>query len=129
MEQIAGEPLYPGGDVPTEPSWTIFFMYLIAGVITGIMMFGFAEIVNLLDKGNDLKQEQLSHLHSKSEQPKPDLEPGNKENSITKDEINETTEEPKTVEEEIKEVKESSNMSNDMKNAMIASIKRREGIE
>ena len=37
-------------------SWTIFFSYLFAGIITGCMMFGFAEILNLLQKGNTIRE-------------------------------------------------------------------------
>ncbi|MDY7222097.1 hypothetical protein [Halalkalibacterium halodurans] len=34
----------------TETSWAIFFIYFVGGIISGVIMFGFAEIVNLLDK-------------------------------------------------------------------------------
>ena len=49
-------------------SWTIFFSYLFAGIITGCMMFGFAEILNLLQKANDFKTDELEMREDKKKE-------------------------------------------------------------
>ncbi|MCM3739252.1 hypothetical protein M3210_03105 [Oceanobacillus luteolus] len=43
------EPL-PGYTYITEENYSVLFTWIGVGLISGIMMFGFAEIINLLDK-------------------------------------------------------------------------------
>lgn len=47
----------------TEKTWPLFLMYLLAGIITGILMFGFAEIINILDNKRGIEQETLGALN------------------------------------------------------------------
>ncbi|MCT1579063.1 hypothetical protein M3E13_16045 [Oceanobacillus kimchii] len=47
----------------TEESFTVFISYIIAGAIIGIMMFGFAEIINILDKKHKTQEETLTKLN------------------------------------------------------------------
>lgn len=67
-EVVAGveENILGGLDEVTDKSFGRFFMYAIAGTISGLMMFGFAEILNLLDKGNATKQRIENHLKHES---------------------------------------------------------------
>ncbi|MED4124044.1 hypothetical protein P4641_08650 [Halalkalibacterium halodurans] len=46
----------------TETSWLIFFAYFIGGIIWGVIMFGFAEIVNLLDRIRHESDEKLEAI-------------------------------------------------------------------
>lgn len=43
----------------SQVSWSTFLAYAGAGLVSGFMMFGFGEIIYLLDKGNRLKEEEL----------------------------------------------------------------------
>jgi DNA integrity scanning protein DisA with diadenylate cyclase activity len=57
-------------EIETTLSFPILFMYAIVGLISGLMMFGFAEIVNLLDKGNQTKNRIENHLKYESKMKK-----------------------------------------------------------
>ena len=52
----------------TEEDYSVLFTWIGAGLISGIMMFGFAEIINLLDK---IKKGILNEV----EEPKKEKEP------------------------------------------------------
>ena len=52
----------------TEEDYSVLFTWIGAGLISGIMMFGFAEIINLLDK---IKNK----LGNETEEPKIEKEP------------------------------------------------------
>ncbi|WP_188453816.1 hypothetical protein [Virgibacillus oceani] len=129
LDQVVGyEENYLGEtEEITETSWVSFVNFVVAGVITGCIMFGFAEIVNLLDRGNKLKEESNRIMQkstsiainesNKTKQPV--------ENGITS--LNRAKE--LSIEQELKEVDNDKSLSHGMKEAMKASIKRREGIE
>ena len=50
----------------TDKSFGRFFMYVMAGVISGLIMFGFAEILNLLQKGNTIREQiEENRIHER----------------------------------------------------------------
>lgn len=108
-------------------SWTIFFMYFFAGIISGLMMFGFAEIVNLLDKGNQTRQRIENHLKHENKM--------SRDQKVTESHVENEPTTPKSathmemIEKEIREIEANDSYSTDMKLAMKASVKKREGFE
>ncbi|UFU00378.1 hypothetical protein KO561_05375 [Radiobacillus kanasensis] len=51
-----------GSDPITEKSWTAFFTYFGYGVISGLFMFGFGEVIYLLNKIRETSEEHLNLL-------------------------------------------------------------------
>jgi phosphotransferase system glucose/maltose/N-acetylglucosamine-specific IIC component len=41
-----------------EKSWPVFWVYTLTGVVSGILLFGFAEIINILD---DIRNRMKDH--------------------------------------------------------------------
>lgn len=108
-------------------SWTIFFMYLFAGLISGIVMFGFAEIIKLLDDGNAIKKRieaEIKHTNKMEGKNETDVDKAVGEHK--KEQLNNIT---KEIEKELLDIENNNQFSADMKAAMKASVKRREGIE
>ena len=50
------------GEPITETSWENAAIYILAGLIWGIMIFGFAEIIRILDDKRNLAKQSLQEL-------------------------------------------------------------------
>ncbi|MDY7044019.1 MAG: hypothetical protein ACQEWU_05315 [Bacillota bacterium] len=52
------------GEIEYEETitWTIFWAYTIGGIISGIMMFGFGEIIRILDEKKEMESKSYEEL-------------------------------------------------------------------
>lgn len=107
-------------------SWTTFFIYFFAGLISGIMMFGFAEIVNLLDKSNRTQERIEAQMKHKV---KLEKDPIIEKTPVKEDPSKYSSEDYSSLEEELKAIENNNKLSSDMKIAMKHTVKRREGLE